>query len=111
MMLRAVETHRLAQGQARSACRGLPGARARAQGRLRPTLRAVARDGRQSITSGDKRSMREWIDNEMEKRHDKELNKAIRHIAARRAELLQERRKKLDEIAMVRAKHYERPSH
>jgi len=61
--------------------------------------------------SGDKRSMREWIDNEMEKRHHKELNTAIRHVAAKRAKHLQERRKKLDEIAMVRAKHYERPSH
>jgi hypothetical protein len=60
--------------------------------------------------TGDKRSMREWVDNEMEKRHHKELNTAIRHIAAKRAKHLQERRKKLDEIAMVRAKHYERPS-
>jgi hypothetical protein len=58
--------------------------------------------------TGDKRSMREWVDNEMEKRHHKELNTAIRHIAAGRAKLLQERRKKLDKIAMVRAKHYER---
>jgi hypothetical protein len=61
--------------------------------------------------SGDKRSMREWVDNEMEKRHQKELNTAIRHIAAKRVRHLQERRKKLDEIAMVRAKHYERPPH
>jgi hypothetical protein len=58
--------------------------------------------------SGDKRSMREWVDNEMEKNHHDRLNTAIRHVAAKRAELLQERRKKLDEIAMVRAKHYER---
>jgi hypothetical protein len=60
--------------------------------------------------SGDKRSIREWIDGEMEKHHHKELNTAIRHIEAERANKLQERRKKLDEIAMVRAKHYERPS-
>jgi hypothetical protein len=58
--------------------------------------------------SGDKRSMREWVDNEMEKNHHDRLNTAIRHVAAKRAKLLQERRKKLDEIAMVRAKHYER---
>jgi hypothetical protein len=60
--------------------------------------------------SGDKRSIREWVDNEMEKRHDKELTAAIRHIATGRAERLRQRRKKLDEIAMVRAKHYERPA-
>jgi hypothetical protein len=58
--------------------------------------------------SGDKRSMREWVDNEMEKDHQKQLNTAIRHVPAKRAKLLQERRKKLDEIAMVRANHYER---
>ncbi len=58
--------------------------------------------------TGDKRSMRERVDNEMEKHHHKELNTAIRHIAAGRVKLLQERRKKIDEIAMVRAKHYER---
>jgi hypothetical protein len=46
----------------------------------------------------------------MEKGHHKELNMAIRHIAAKRVKHLQERRKKLDAIAMVRAKHYERPS-
>jgi hypothetical protein len=57
--------------------------------------------------SGDKRSIREWIDNEMEKHHHKEMDSAIRHIAAERAKHLKERRKKLDEIAIIRAKHYE----
>jgi hypothetical protein len=58
--------------------------------------------------SGDKRSMREWIDNEMEKRHGAPLNKAVRQVAAERAKLFEERRKKLDQIAILRAKHYER---
>lgn len=57
------------------------------------------------------RSIREWVDNEMEKRHHKELDRAIRHFAVKRAKHLKERRKKLDEIAMIRAKHYEYPSH
>jgi hypothetical protein len=58
--------------------------------------------------SGDKRSMREWIDNEMEKHHGAPLNKAVRQVAAERAKLFEERRKKLDQIALIRAKHYER---
>lgn len=58
--------------------------------------------------SGDKRSMREWIDNVIETSNHDRLNTAIRHVAAKRAKFLQERRKKLDEVAMVRAKHYER---
>jgi len=49
------------------------------------------------------------VDNEIEKRHHKELNTAIHHIAKERVRHLHERRRKLDEIAMVRAKHYERP--
>jgi hypothetical protein len=60
--------------------------------------------------SSDKRSMREWVDNEMERRHHNELNRAIRHIAKERVKYLQERRKKLEEVAIVRAKHYERPA-
>lgn len=58
--------------------------------------------------TGGKRSLREWIDGEMEKHHHKELSAAIRHIETKRANELRERRKRLDEIAMVRAKHYER---
>jgi hypothetical protein len=59
-------------------------------------------------SSGDNRSMREWIDNEMEKGHHDRLDKAIRRVPAKRAKLLQERREKLEKIATVRAKHYER---
>jgi hypothetical protein len=62
------------------------------------------------LASGDARSIREWIDNEMEKRHHKELDTTIRHMAAKRAKHVHERCKKLDQIALVRAKHYERPS-
>jgi hypothetical protein len=61
--------------------------------------------------TGDKRSLREWIDNEMEKGHHEELNTAIRHVTAKRAKHLQERRKRLDKVATVRAKHYERPAY
>jgi hypothetical protein len=43
----------------------------------------------------------------MEKHHHKEMDSAIRHIAAERAKHLKEGRKKLDEIAIIRAKHYE----
>jgi hypothetical protein len=60
--------------------------------------------------TGDKRSIREWIDNEMETGYHEDLNTAIRHITAKRAKHLQERRKRLDKVAMVRAKHYERPA-
>jgi hypothetical protein len=57
--------------------------------------------------SGDKRSIREWIDDEMEKRHDDALKTFIRHMEPGRAERLRQRRKKLDQIAIVRAKHYQ----
>lgn len=57
--------------------------------------------------SGDKRSMREWVDRDMERTHGEALHKAIRHMDAKRAQHLHERRRRLDEVAMVRARHYE----
>jgi hypothetical protein len=58
--------------------------------------------------SGDARSIREWIDGEMEKHHHEELHTAIRRFTPKRAKQLQERRRKLDEIAVLRATRYER---
>ena len=57
--------------------------------------------------SGVKRSLREWIDGDMEKRHGEVLNQFVRHTEPKRAHELRERRRRLDEVAMVRAKHYE----
>lgn len=51
--------------------------------------------------------MREWIDNEMEREHREELHTAIRRVDAERARRRQDRRKKLDEIAVFRAKRFD----
>lgn len=55
---------------------------------------------------GDKRSLRAWIDGDMEKRHGEALHRFIRQMAPKRERDLQERRRRLEEVAMVRAKHY-----
>jgi hypothetical protein len=53
---------------------------------------------------GTKRSLREWVDNEMESGHRDKLAKIIRSIEEPRRKALQERRAKLDSIARSRAK-------
>jgi len=56
--------------------------------------------------NGDKRSMRQWIDSDMELHHRDELHRIMRHASGNRVKQLQDRRTKLDEIATARAVRY-----
>jgi len=55
-------------------------------------------------TKDSEKSMRRWIDNEMQTHHRDEVRASIRSMSPARAEDLRDRRMRLDEIAMVRAK-------
>lgn len=56
-----------------------------------------------------KRSLREWIDNEIAKSpHSEVLHAALRHVSERTSKRQHERRKKLERIATARAKLYGR---
>jgi hypothetical protein len=63
---------------------------------------------RQLGPAGGATSLREWVNNDLEKVHGEELHQRVRHgTSDARAKHLQDRRRSLDEIAIARAKLYE----
>jgi hypothetical protein len=56
--------------------------------------------------TGNEKSMRQWVNREIEAQHYKELHSFVRDTSANRAKHLEERRDALAEIAASRAKQY-----